>query len=110
MNELGESQPKSVKQPRLGESGNDNLTLQQRLVDLQNENDDLKQIVETMAKDMEQIRKEAQIRGGVNPAAEAEQEQHKEVLFELRRQLFKAQNDVRTLSMENDVLKGTENY
>ena len=61
-----------------------------------------------MAKDMEQIRKKAQTRGGMG--AGIDDEQQKEVLFELRRQLFKAQSEIRTLTTENDVMRGTDSH
>ena len=53
LDELGQSIPKSAEK-KFGESGN--LHFNQRVAELQSENEGLKQIIETMAKDMEQIR------------------------------------------------------
>ena len=73
-----------------------------RLLELETENGELRTIVEQMTKAMQTVKDQAAQKEGEGQAGQNEQ------VYELRRELFRLQQDLRRLELENEMLRSSD--
>ena len=76
----------------------------ERIQELQMQNQELGQIIEQMTQDMQVVRQQAMQRSQSNEVAN-DQSNHKQALFDLRRELYQLQTDKRRTDLELEMLK-----
>lgn len=78
-----------------------------RLLELEAENGELKNIIEQMTNDVKRI-KSAANNGDDVVVQEKTDEDHTKTIYELRRELFRLQQESRRLTVENEMLRTDE--